>query len=181
MGLLTDEVLPGDAFAFYGILMEDRALEASGEYLGGCLIPGALWDTGSFPALTECAGDAAAVGRLWLPDPDALDLVVPSLDALEGHTGDPETSMYVRRWTALTHPAVLAWVYYWALPTGRLTRLPGGRWTPHRRTNPTLTGGTRGPRGPEGRYNSPKAAEEGGETRRSGAGPEDTTRERGSR
>jgi len=118
--------------AFYGILVDDRQLAEVGAYGGRCLVRGRMWDVRHFPGVTlrGAAGDVAHA-RLWSPPADDLDraLVVAALDNVEGYTGDPATSMYMRRWVRLAWPAdEWAWVYEWNYETDGLLPVPGGDW-----------------------------------------------------
>lgn len=124
----------GERFAFYGILVDDEALALVGEYGRFCHIPGRMWDAGHFPAMTKTmpGSPSVVVGRLWSPPEGKLDReqVVAALDALEGYTGDPHTSMYVREWTRLIG-GEMAWVYVWNGGTATLTEVEHGDWLRH--------------------------------------------------
>jgi gamma-glutamylcyclotransferase (GGCT)/AIG2-like uncharacterized protein YtfP len=96
-------------------------------HVGGCLIPGRLYQMGAYPALKP--GHGAVRGELfelpWLFDFAALDRYE------NYHPAKPWACRYVRRRIRLLEPAVVAWVYVYAWPVDRSTSsAPATGWRP---------------------------------------------------
>ena len=98
--------------AFYGTLLRDEGVQqrlgASNKLkpLGGCIIPGYLFDLGAFPGLTP--------GRL-----DDYEGAVPD------STG---VSLYARRIIRLVEPDLDAWVYHYKGATAGSPKVLCGSW-----------------------------------------------------
>ena len=116
--------------AFYGSLMRGQgAQEAIGvaamlEFVGACLIEGALYDLGEYPALVPAAGSIVHGELFRVIDPAALSI----LDRYEDwRADDPRGSLFVRRAVLLVSPGVLADVYFYNQPVGG-NQVPHGDW-----------------------------------------------------
>lgn len=111
--------------ALYGTLMRGcgaaEKVSAGFRFEGACRIPGALWDLGEYPGLTE--GEGAVAGELYtILDEAALS----ELDAYED-----QGCLYLRRCVRLIEPAEEAWVYVYNRPLGGAKRIPSGCWRTH--------------------------------------------------
>jgi gamma-glutamylcyclotransferase (GGCT)/AIG2-like uncharacterized protein YtfP len=124
--------------AFYGTLMsglpsrpERPDLRPHVRVVSDCLIPGALFDVGPYPALLE--GDGVVRGELWrTTSAEALGV----LDAWEGYaSADEPGSEYLRRWVLLVEPKLSAWVYVWNRAADGAHAIAEGDWRAHVRRN----------------------------------------------
>lgn len=126
----------------YGTLMaseksprgaRERALiTAQCKPLGDASIRGQMFDTGDYPgAVLGAARGERIEGELWQL-PDAPVALLNALDRYEGCAPDsPEPQPYARcrlRIRTADGRRVTAWIYLWVAPTGKLPRIPGGRW-----------------------------------------------------
>jgi gamma-glutamylcyclotransferase (GGCT)/AIG2-like uncharacterized protein YtfP len=104
-------------------------------YLSPAVIPGELFDLGSYPGLRRASGkggeSGVVIGELYsIVDPDVL----ARLDEFEGVIENrPTASLYLRERVRLVAPLDLeAWVYFYnRAPTGD-TRIASGDWRAHR-------------------------------------------------
>jgi gamma-glutamylcyclotransferase (GGCT)/AIG2-like uncharacterized protein YtfP len=111
--------------AGYRKLNMERALR----YLGPCLIPGRLYDLGSYPGLV--AGDGEVVGELFEM---RNDVVLRRLDVFEGFDARrPADSLFTRERVQLVEPDVDAWVYFHNRPKPSDRPVASGDWVEHRR------------------------------------------------
>jgi gamma-glutamylcyclotransferase (GGCT)/AIG2-like uncharacterized protein YtfP len=126
--------MAADRIVFYGSLMrslgamDDLALGASLEFAGTAVIPGDLFDLGSYPGLRPGKGRVA--GELYtIRDRDVLI----RLDQFEGVVVDrPTESLYLREWIRLIEPmGAEAWVYFYNRSPAREQRIVGGSWRVH--------------------------------------------------
>lgn len=124
--------------ALYGSLRAGEAafrrlnLAASLRLVGPCVIPGALYDLGAYPALV--AEDGEVAGELYkVTDP----AVVARLDDFEGFLPRaPARSRYQRTPVKLIRPKTIAWVYVYNLALDRdhldrTRRIVSGDWKKH--------------------------------------------------
>jgi gamma-glutamylcyclotransferase (GGCT)/AIG2-like uncharacterized protein YtfP len=120
----------GDFLAVYGELLSDPdviqgpRIQARCELIGGCWIPGLLFDLGEYPGLVE--GDGEVLGELYqVRDPT----VFTELDYFQGYdVGDQANSEYVRRRVRLTEPPLTAWVYVYNRPVEDAGPVRSGDW-----------------------------------------------------
>jgi len=125
--------------ALYGSLRAGEAahgrlrLGAGLRLVGPCVIPGALYDLGDYPALL--AEDGEVVGDLF----KVVNLAaIGELDAYEGFLPRaPGRSLYIRTAIRLIQPRTIAWVYVYNLALDRdgldrTRRIVSGDWTKYR-------------------------------------------------
>tara|TARA_R110000824_G_scaffold141629_4_gene308381 strand:+ start:637 stop:1071 length:435 start_codon:yes stop_codon:yes gene_type:complete len=128
-------VRSGDLFVFYGLLKQgatgmpaDLPLEASGAFLGPCRFRGRLLDLGGFPGVDD--GDTLCHGvQYQLTDAS----IIGAMDAFEDVTGDPATSLYVRKKIPLLDDdfaptGVEAWIYWYNQSAEGYHEIIGGNW-----------------------------------------------------
>lgn len=121
--------------ALYGTLRRGEpafrrlGLGACLRFAGPCVIPGALYDLGDYPALLAEAGEVT--GELY----KVVDAsVMQGLDAFEGVVPRrPAASLYLREQIRLLTPRVTAWVYVYNLAADRdkldrSRRIQSGDW-----------------------------------------------------
>lgn len=116
-------------FATYGTFRDsarepDTPVFRNLTHIGGCIIPGRVYQMGAYPALKP--GDGRVKGELialsWQFDFGALD-------AYENYfPNKPWACRYVRRRVRLVAPAVEAWVYIYNGPVDRTTLIRSGDW-----------------------------------------------------
>jgi gamma-glutamylcyclotransferase (GGCT)/AIG2-like uncharacterized protein YtfP len=127
---LNGAVGKGDAVAVYGLLragesgFERFGLAGAFAPLGPCVIPGLLYDLGTYPGLV--AGQGRVIGELFeVRDPS----VIPALDAFEDYwPDDPDRSRYDRVRVQLLEPDREAWVYGWRLGLDTAVLIESGDW-----------------------------------------------------
>lgn len=125
-----DVVKAGDLIAVYGLLRAGQSgfdqfgLAHAFRAAGPCVIAGALWDLGRYPALVD--GDGRVLGEVF----EVLDPgVMGDLDAFEDYwPGDPARSRYERRKVRLIEPDRDAWVYVWLKGLADARRIESGDW-----------------------------------------------------
>lgn len=125
----------GDVFVFYGLLKlgavgqpADLPLAAAGVFGQPCRFRGRMVDLGGFPGVVE--GSVLCHGIRWeLKD---VSIVAP-MDAFEDVTGDPATSLYIRRRIPLcddtgTETGELAWIYWYNQSVEGFPPVADGNW-----------------------------------------------------
>lgn len=96
---INGSVLPGDHFAFYGLLKQGADgmpahidLESAGSFLGLCRLIGDLYDLGGYPGLVR--GDTLCHAMLYQIEDTSI---VAALDAFEDVLPEaPHRSLYLR-------------------------------------------------------------------------------------
>jgi gamma-glutamylcyclotransferase (GGCT)/AIG2-like uncharacterized protein YtfP len=125
----------GDLFVFYGLLKQgaagmpaDLPLEQSGRFLGPCRFRGRLLDLGGFPGVID--GEDLCHGvRYELTNVS----IIGAMDAFEGLTDDPATSLYIRKRISLlgddaTPTGDAAWIYWYNQPAEGFEHIADGNW-----------------------------------------------------
>lgn len=132
--MTSDDVRPGDLFAFYGSLRRGLptlvrlGIAKRLHHLSDCIISGTLFDLGDFPGLIE--GEGTVAGDLFrLSDVRA----VQALDRFEGFDQRrADHSHFVRKKVRLIRPDELAWVYFYNGATTGRQKVPEGDWIAHK-------------------------------------------------
>lgn len=130
----TPPIQQGDHLAAYGLLrqggggLERLGLAQSLTRVGRCLIPGGLYDLGSFPGLVE--GEGRVQGDLFRIETGAVGALIDRFEDFDPE--DPGKSAYIRRRVRLIEPAdAEAWVYVWTRPVQPDERIDTGDWLAH--------------------------------------------------
>ena len=142
--------MTAERIAFYGTLMSAAPplpgaprLGGLVEVLGPCVLPGTLYDLGSYPALAPSVGRVR--GELVRTVSDGAIAV---LDAWEDYAVDDEPgSEYVRRSVRLLEPDLEVWTYEFNRPPAGLDVIADGDWLAHvarRGVPPNAARGLRG-------------------------------------
>lgn len=118
-----------DYLAVYGTLRPGGgALQSLGiaermRWVGPCLLRGALYDLGEYPALLP--GDNEVKADLFHA-PDAETLAI--LDEWEEYTEGDNASLYLRKETALLSPALSAQIYWYNRSPMNAPKIDSGCW-----------------------------------------------------
>ncbi|MEM9667825.1 MAG: gamma-glutamylcyclotransferase family protein [Pseudomonadota bacterium] len=131
----NETVSSGDLFVFYGLLKQGASgmpdhidLDAAGAFLGSCRFAGCMYSLDGFPGVVE--GEGLCHGIRYRVD-DAK--VVAALDAFEDVSGDPSTSLYIRRQVPLLDDRAQktgeqAWIYWYNQPVDASQRVESDNW-----------------------------------------------------
>ncbi len=131
------EVLPGDLFIFYGLLMpfakghpEHLRLYVRGETIGHCAFCAEMFDAGGYPGVRPSEDDVCAGVLYRLND----TTVLPALDEFEDcDMSNPDSSLYQRYKTPFFDGSGRiregkAWVYWYTAPSSHFSVIEGGEW-----------------------------------------------------
>ncbi|MGA1343436.1 MAG: gamma-glutamylcyclotransferase family protein [Hyphomonas sp.] len=134
---MPEAVQSGELFVFYGLLKQGAAgqpaglgLAEAGAFGAPCRFLGRMFDLGGFPGVV--AGDQLCHGVRW----QVRDAgIVAAMDAFEGVTEDPASSVYLRVRTLVRDDAgaptgETAWIYWYNRSVDALTPVADGNWPP---------------------------------------------------
>jgi len=125
----------GDLFVFYGLLKlgaagqpADLPLASAGVFGAPCRFRGRMVDLGGFPGVVD-GGDLCHGIRWELKD----TAIVAPMDAFEDVTGDPATSLYIRKRIPLCDDSgqetgETAWIYWYNQPVDGFAAVADGNW-----------------------------------------------------
>lgn len=113
-------------------LMAER-LTSEATYVGDASVPGALYDTGRFPAYLPHSDPAARVhGEVWALRPSSAESLLATLDQYEGFVPDARFgSLFLRVRVAVefddqSHGT--AWMYHYNHRAAPESRIASGDW-----------------------------------------------------
>ena len=96
-------------------------------YVSPCVIPGRIYNLGTFPGLKE--EDGTVVGDLFSVSTNTSMInALALLDRYEGYLEGRERNLYIRKAIKLIHPELYAWVYVYAHETQLVSLIPNGDW-----------------------------------------------------
>jgi gamma-glutamylcyclotransferase (GGCT)/AIG2-like uncharacterized protein YtfP len=115
-----------------GNLMAER-LASEATHVGDATVAGALYDTGSFPAMRPCDDSSARVhGELWALHVDTAASLLAVLDQYEGYAPDARFgSLFVRVRAEVQFEdgsTREAWLYRYNHATDPASRIMSGDW-----------------------------------------------------